>query len=129
MEGQTEIIPYIFYRDVGSALDWLSAAFGFVEETRSTTPRGGMHGQMLLNGRRIMLGQPVSGATEAIIDESHPPTQGVFVYLDDVDAHFARARAAGAQIEKELTDLSYGRSYTARDLEGHVWYFTTPPKT
>ena len=48
-------------------------------------------------------------------------------YLADVDAHFERARAAGARIDKAPEDLPYGRSYGARDLEGHVWYFTTPP--
>ena len=55
-------------------------------------------------------------------------TQGVFIYVDDVDAQFVRAKAAGAEIVHEPSDQSYGRSYWARDLEGHDWFFTMPPK-
>jgi uncharacterized glyoxalase superfamily protein PhnB len=50
----------------------------------------------------------------------------VYVYVDDVDAHFARAKAAGASILEEPTDQFYGdRRYIARDLEGHEWTFAT----
>src|ERR1700733_4095959 len=90
---KTEIIPYIYYSDVAVALDWLARAFGFTEEMRMPTPSGGMHGEMTLDGQRIMLGQR-PGARPA--SESTPAAQGVFVYLADVDAHFERARAAGA---------------------------------
>jgi uncharacterized glyoxalase superfamily protein PhnB len=121
---KTEIIPYIYYSDVAAALDWLARAFGFTEEMRTSTPSGGVHGEMTLDGQRIMLGQrPGSGPAS----ESAPIAQGIFVYLADVDAHFERARAAGARIDKPPEDLPYGRSYAARDPEGHVWYFTTPP--
>jgi uncharacterized glyoxalase superfamily protein PhnB len=51
-------------------------------------------------------------------------TQGIYVVVADPDAHFARAKAAGAQILMELTDQDYGgRDYTARDPEGHIWTF------
>ncbi len=59
--------------------------------------------------------------------EARLAAQGVFIYLDDVDAHFERSRAAGAEIVDPPHDLSYGRSYTARDPEGHPWFFTQPP--
>ncbi len=85
-----------------------------------------MHGEMSLDGCRIMMGQGADFAATPAPDDNAPPTQGIFVYLNNVDAHFQRARAAGARIEKPLEDLPYGRSYTARDLEGHTWYFTTP---
>jgi uncharacterized glyoxalase superfamily protein PhnB len=52
--------------------------------------------------------------------------RGVFIYLADVDAHYERARAAGAEIVQASHDESYGRTYTARDLDGHPWFFTTP---
>ncbi len=125
-DGRTEIIPYLFYKDVPAALDWLGRAFGFVEEMRIGTPAGGMHAQTRLDGQRIMLGQSSGPA--------HSPhgspgvggaaTMGVFVYLDDVDAHHARAVAAGAIVELPPHDVDYGRTYAARDLEGHPWYFT-----
>jgi uncharacterized glyoxalase superfamily protein PhnB len=47
--------------------------------------------------------------------------------LADVDAHYERAQAAGAEIVKPPEDLPYGRSYTAREADGHPWFFTTPP--
>src|SRR5204862_7272648 len=52
--------------------------------------------------------------------------QGVYVYVEDVDAHYARAKAAGAEIVMELEDTDYGsRGYSVRDLEGHLWSFGT----
>ena len=123
---KTEIIPYIYYGDVAAALDWLARAFGFKEDMRTPTPSGGVHGEMNLDGQHIMLGQR-PGSRPTTTSGDLPVTQAIFVYLANVDAHFERARAAGAKIDKAPEDLPYGRSYGARDLEGHVWYFTTPP--
>jgi PhnB protein len=126
-EVTTEVVPYIFYRDVPAALDWLAKAFGFVETMREALPSGGMHGEMAVDGQLIMMGQGAKEKGMASVSETGTATQGVFIYLADVDGHCARARAAGAEIVRPLEDLSYGRSYTARDLEGHPWFFTTPP--
>jgi uncharacterized glyoxalase superfamily protein PhnB len=53
-------------------------------------------------------------------------TQGIYVALEDVDAHYQQARAAGAEIVREPADTEYGsREYLARDLEGHLWSFGT----
>ena len=122
----TQIIPYIFYRDVPAALDWLARAFGFTEEMRHKTP-GGMHAQMTLDGQRIMMGQGSKEWRMLSAHETGTATQGIFVYLADVDAHYARALAAGAEIVHAPRDESYGRTYAARDLDGHPWFFTTPP--
>ncbi|MGH7819699.1 MAG: VOC family protein, partial [Candidatus Binatia bacterium] len=52
---------------------------------------------------------------------------GIFVYVGGVDAHYRRARAAGAAIESEPADMEWGaRMYTARDPQGNQWYFATP---
>lgn len=125
---KTEIIPYIFYRDVPAAVDWLARAFGFTEELRHPTP-GGMHAQMMLDGQRIMMGQ---GGKEWRMQSpsdtaAKVSTMGIFIYLDDVDAHYERARGAGAEIVQAPYNEPYGRTYTARDLDGHPWFFTTPP--
>ena len=122
----TEIIPYIFYRDVPKALEWLARAFGFKEEMRTGTPSGGTHGEMSLNGQRIMMGQGAKDWGMVSPHEATLATMGVFIYLDDVDAHHARAQAAGAEIVHQPRNESYGRTYTARDLDGHPWFFTTP---
>jgi PhnB protein len=126
---RTQIIPYIFYRDVAEALDWLSRAFGFKEIMRVGTPSGGMHGEMDFDGHRIMMGQGAADRRMKSVRDVGAATQGVFIYLADVDRHYERARDAGAEIEKPPADLDYGRSYTARDLDGHPWFFTTPPST
>jgi uncharacterized glyoxalase superfamily protein PhnB len=122
-----EIIPYIFYQDVPKALDWLARAFGFTEHMRVGTPSGGMHAEMLFEGRKIMMGQGAKDWRMMPPGPDGDATQGVFVYLKGVDAHFERAKAAGAEIVQEIADHGYGRTYTVRDLDGHPWYFTEAP--
>jgi uncharacterized glyoxalase superfamily protein PhnB len=123
----TAIIPYIFYRDVPAALEFLARAFGFVEEMRNETPSGGMHAQMTLDGQRIMMGQGSKSWGMEPPVALGSATMGVFVYIADVDTHFARAQAAGADIVHPPKDVEYGRTYSVRDLDGHPWFFTTPP--
>ena len=126
---RTEIIPYIFYRDVPAALEWLARAFGFTEDMRTgTKPGGGIRGEMSLDGQRIMMGQGAKDWGMVSPRDATMATMGVFIYLDDVDAHHARAAAAGAEIVQLPRDESYGRTYTAHDLDGHPWFFTTPPR-
>src|SRR5215470_12100614 len=60
--------------------------------------------------------------------ESAMATMGVFVYLEDVDKHHAQACAAGAEIVQAPYDEPWGRTYTVRDLDGHPWFFATPPR-
>lgn len=123
----TQIIPYLFCRDVPAALDFLARAFGFTEDMRTGTQSGGMHAEMSLHGQRIMLGQGAGSSGMLSPREARLTTMGVFVYLADADAHHARAKAAGAEIVQPPHDEPYGRTYTARDLDGHPWFFTTPP--
>ena len=52
-----QIIPYLIYRDIGAALDFLCVAFGFKEEMRTGTPSGGMHGEASFQGQLVMMGQ------------------------------------------------------------------------
>jgi PhnB protein len=121
----TQIIPYIFYRDVSAALAWLSRAFGFTEELRHPTPSG-MHAQMTFRGQRIMMGQGSRDWRMQSASETRIATMGIFVYLADVDTHYERARAAGAEIVQPPHDEEWGRTYTVRDLDGHPWFFTSP---
>ncbi|HXC88655.1 MAG TPA: VOC family protein [Stellaceae bacterium] len=59
--------------------------------------------------------------------ETRVATMGVFIYLADVDGHYERARAAGAEMVRAPQDEEYRRTYRARDLDGHRSFFTTPP--
>ncbi len=128
------VIPYLICRDVTASADFLARAFGFTEEARRETPSGGLHAEMVLEDQRIMLGQMApQGADPA---DMRPPadmpgnvaTSGIFVYLEEIDAHFERATEAGAEIVHPPRNVEYGRTYTARDADGHRWFFTRPPK-
>ena len=123
-----QIIPYLFYRDVSAALEFLVRAFGFKEEMRHGTPSGGVHAEASLQGQLVMLGQGGGAHGLKTPKEAGGATMGVFVYIDEVDAHFETARAAGAEIVHPPKDADYGRNYWANDPEGHPWFFTMPPK-
>ena len=123
-----QIIPYLIYRDVGAALDFLCVAFGFKEEARHGTPSGGMHGEASFQGQLVMLGQGGREHSLKTPKDVGGATMGVFIYLDDVDKHYTVAKAAGAEIVHPPKDVEYGRTYSAVDPEGHPWFFTSPPK-
>jgi len=123
------ITPYLLYKDVDSALDFLSAAFGFKEILRYTGEAGYVnHAEMRIDGGgKIYLGDP--GDEYRNPKDLGQQTVGIYVLVDDVDGHFERARAAGVEILEEPTDQEYGeRRYTAKDLEGHHWYFAEPTR-
>lgn len=120
------ITPYVLYEDCDAALDFLSRAFGFEEVLRYTGEAGYVnHAEMRIGDASIFMGDPGD-------DYENPKkvgheTVGIYVLVDDVDAHHARAQAEGADIRDEPADQEYGeRRYTARDPEGHVWFFATP---
>ena len=119
------ITPYLLYEDVPAALDWLAKAFGFEEVLRFESESGEVnHAEMRHGGESIYLGDPGGGYRNP--KSLGTRTSLVHVYVDDVDAHYERARAAGAQIELEPADQPYGdRRYDAYDLEGQLWSFAT----
>src|SRR5919107_526744 len=107
------IFPFMRFADADAALEWLSRAFGFEpgEVYRDNQGRIG-HAEISLGPGIVMFGP------------GEPASHGVYVAVEDVDAHYQRAKAAGAEITREIEDTDYGsREYTARDLEGHVWSF------
>lgn len=115
--------PYLFYKDAAAAIDFLTTTFGFEERMRLAGPDGSVgHAEVQLADAVVMLGTPGPDYRNPM--ELGGATQGLYVYVDDVDKHFEVARAAGATITEEPSDKFYGdRSYTAEDPEGHVWYF------
>ena len=116
MADQTpNIFPFMRFADPDAAVEWLSRAFGFEERVVYRSEEGVIqHAESSLGPGIIMLGP------------GDPASQGVYVAVEDADAHYERAKAAGAEIVRELEDTDYGsREYTARDLEGHVWSFGT----
>jgi PhnB protein len=120
------ITPYLLYKEVDDALDFLSRAFGFEEVLRYTGQEGYVnHAEMKLGDASIFLGDP--GDQYRNPKEMGGETVGIYVLVEDVDAHYERAKSAGAPIKEEPADQEYGeRRYTAEDPEGHVWFFATP---
>lgn len=118
------ITPYLLYRDVAAALDWLSRAFGLEEHgDRFTGPDGKVnHAAMKIGDGVVMMGCP--GPEYRNPKQLGQATQQLYIYVEDVDRHCERARAAGAEIIREPADQFYGdRQYGAIDPEGHHWYF------
>jgi PhnB protein len=124
-ENMPRITPYLHYEDVARALDWLAQAFGFRERLRMAGPDGSIsHAEVELADGVIMLGRP--SAEYRNPKHLGGVTQSIYVYVDDVDKHFERAKRAGATILAEPADQFYGdRRYGAVDPEGHEWYFAT----
>jgi uncharacterized glyoxalase superfamily protein PhnB len=119
------ITPYLLYEDAAVALDFLSRAFGFEETRRMTSADGRVgHAEMRLGDGEIHLGQPEQPSSPRSLGGT---TVLLSVYVENVDEHCARSRAAGAEIVDEPADQEYGeRRYHCRDLEGHSWYFAQP---
>lgn len=113
------VIPVLIYPDVRAAVDWLGAAFGFVERVQIGEDH---RSQMSFGDGAVILGD--------VCNERHPPqpgkvTHSVMVRVDDAHAHYERARKHGARIVAKPTDFPYGeRQYTAEDLAGHQWTFS-----
>ena len=122
-ENTPRITPYLLYENVSGAIDWLTSAFGFVERMRVPGPDGKpAHAEMRLADGVVMMGCP--GPEYQNPKRLGHVTQNLYVYVDDVDAHFERAKKAGARILEEPKDQFYGdRRYGAVDPEGHQWYF------
>ena len=121
------IFPVLRYRDAPGALRWLGQAFGF-ETTMEVPGPAGMvaHAEMRLGPGVIMLGSTKDDHAPESSGDPGAVRYGTYVSVADVDAHYERARAAGAEIVRELSDMDYGsREYSARDPEGYVWSFGT----
>lgn len=127
---KSSMIPTMRYDDAPRMIEWLCEAFGFTRHFVVPGDGGTIaHAQLSYGDGMIMCGSARDDAWGAIVK---PPravggsTGSVYVVVQDVDAHCARARKAGAEIITELHDTEYGsRDYAARDPEGHVWSFGT----
>ena len=123
------IIPALSYRDAHAAIHWLCRAFGFEKHAVYADGDTVLHAQLVYGSGMVMLGSAGKGgewnAQIAQPDEiGLRETQSPCVIVTDVDAHYARARAAGAQIVIDIADQAYGgRGYACRDPEGHLWWF------
>lgn len=141
--GWPRISVSVYYEDPARAIDWLVGAFGFELRLKVEGEGGAIEHSELTYGEGLMF---VGGAGPA---SRHPErqfpasprsvggrnTQAMCIFVDDVDAHCAAARKAGARIEMEPRTTDYGeeywadRSYLAVDPEGHHWWFMQRVRT
>ena len=130
------VVPMLAYADGPAAMTWLSSAFGFEERERWLDDSGVLtHGEMATGGGLIMLATPTPDYEGPRFHRSHCDAaaawaaapwviDGVLVYVDDVAAHFERAKDAGASLLSGIESGPEGsRLYRVEDLEGHRWMF------
>lgn len=122
------IIPYIRYEDAPAMLTWLEDAFGFKRRAMHEEGDRVVHAEITYGNGMFMVGstgdEPEAAQTPRQLGGR--ATGGMYVVVEDVDAHCAQARAAGAEIVREPEDQEYGsRDYSAKDPEGHTWSFGT----
>jgi uncharacterized glyoxalase superfamily protein PhnB len=142
-KGWPRISSALFYDDAARAIDWLCEAFGFEVQIKVEGEGGRIvHSQLTCGDGLIMVSSaggrpdrpnPLPGRSPRSLDGAN--TQALFMYVDDADAHCARARAAGAVILDEPATSDHGadywsdRSYRAVDPEGHHWWFAHRVRT
>jgi uncharacterized glyoxalase superfamily protein PhnB len=124
------IIPALQYEDARAAIEFLCGAFGFARKAVYEGEDGAIaHAELTLGNGMVMLGsvnQSPYGKQLVRPRAAGGVTMSVYAIVDDVDAHYARAKAAGATIMREPVTQDYGgRDYTAKDPEGHLWTFGT----
>ncbi|WP_406434317.1 VOC family protein [Streptomyces sp. NBC_00631] len=124
--GRPSIYPSLLYTDAKAAIKQLTEAFGFTELSVYEGEDGMvLHAELVQGNGAIMLGSKGRGGRFDAAMEGAGPT-GVYIVVDDVDAHHQRAADHGAEILMPPTDQDYGsRDYMARDVEGNIWSFGT----
>ena len=121
------ILPYVVYRNLPEAIAWLTRVFGFVEHYRYGNPASPSGAQLCAGNAWIMV--------NSAKDDEHTPaeagfgTQSLTIFVEGVEAHYARvlahSAAAGAKIVEELHETEYGElQYAVIDLDGHHWLFS-----
>ena len=108
------VIPELAYPNIGEAIDWLCAAFGFTLRLRIADHRAQLN---VGDGAVVLTEGPGSAGPDL--------AYSVMVRVEDADRHHERAREHGARILRPPADHPYGeRQYTAQDFAGHRWTFS-----
>jgi uncharacterized glyoxalase superfamily protein PhnB len=132
-EGWPRISSALFYDNASAAIDWLARTFGFEVRLKIEGEGGRIeHSELTFGEGLIMLGSTKrdgKGHMRSPQALGGANTQSLCIAVEDVDAHHARAKAAGATIVSPPTTKDYGddywadRTYEAIDPEGHHWWF------
>jgi uncharacterized glyoxalase superfamily protein PhnB len=128
-KAASDVIPLIACADIAAEHDFLVDVLGFAPVDLERTPDGRIvHAEVRIGDRRIWIHPVNTGELEP--PGRGPSHGGLVVQVPDVDDHYERARAAGADIIYEPREQEYGqREYGLRDPEGHLWWIGTPTRT
>ena len=118
----------LVYDDPAAAIDFLERAFGLMTRVKIEAPDGSIaHSELVCGDAVVMVASPASSRENLTLKSPQTAggvTGGMYMYVDDIDAHYARAVEAGAEVIAEPTTKHYGdRNYEVRDLGGHWWSF------
>ncbi len=121
----SNLYPSLTYDDAPAAIEWLCRVFGFEERLVVPNADGGvLHSELSLGPGVIMVSSPRPDEQRFGPGRFDGRSFGLAVFVEDPDAHHARAAAAGAKVVRPLRDEEYGaRGYMVEDCEGSVWYF------
>ncbi|MET8813468.1 VOC family protein [Streptomyces sp. NPDC004549] len=125
-DGRPSVYPTVLYADAKAAIGQLTEALGFTELTVYEAEDGMvLHAELAQGNGAVMVGSKGRGGVfDSVMKDAGPA--GVYIVVDDVDAHHQRAVEHGVEILMPPTDQDYGsRDYMARDAEGNVWSFGT----
>jgi uncharacterized glyoxalase superfamily protein PhnB len=124
--GRPSIYPTLLYADAKAAIRQLTEAFGFSEASVYEGEDGlVLHAELVQGNGAVMLGSRGRGGRFDEAMKGAGPA-GMYIVVDDVDAHHQQAVDHGAEILMPPTDQEYGsRDYIARDIEGNIWSFGT----
>jgi PhnB protein len=120
-QGHQTVIPYLILNDAAKFLEFVKIALGAEERSlhkREDDPGKIMHGEVRIGTATIMFADST--------DKWSSQTAGLYVYVNDADASYQKALAAGATTVMELSDQSYGRTCGVKDPTGNTWWITTP---
>jgi PhnB protein len=118
-EGYHTVTPYLVVPGVPELIEFLKQAFDARETGRFAGPDGTiMHAEVRIGDSPVMMGEPAGGV--------QPIPAMLHLYVEDVDAAYRRALAAGATSVREPADQFYGdRSAGVKDCFGNQWWMAT----
>lgn len=128
-DDMAQIVPYLYYEDAGPALEFMQKAFGFEIEYvfRSPTDDRVLTAKVRTGSGVILVGPGMEFFGTRAVEDPEFVSSMTYVFVDDVDAHYARAKAAGAEIRAEPhVHVGGNKQYTASDPGGQRWTFAQP---
>jgi len=126
-EGFHSITPYLTVSDAARAIDFYKRAFGASERYRMDGPGGKIvHAEIKIGDSIVMLGDESLAAGNRSPQSLGGTTNGLFIYVEDVDSAFNRAAAAGAKVDMPVADMFWGDRYgKLTDPFGQSWSLAT----